>query len=269
MNWIKITPDLFSIISGTSYASRSGAIKKCRKYFRSIGIEPNPVGVTNSKTQVPGTYRPVGPTCPDSCPFLGDGDGSCYAKFGPAGLAQKRASSLSVQGAASAAIAMVLAAYHGEKARLHVSGDFIALGNDGKIVDVEYIDALCQISASICQHLGVDSRVNAWSYTHIDRESFLPFHKQLKEAGINVVWSDHAGSNGALVWDHEAIDELKDLLPPGVKAIPCPAQTHESVTCKSCDLCSRLAQLNRVIIFHAHGVKRKGAMETSRAKLNA
>ncbi len=52
----------------------------------------------------------------------------------------------------------------------------------------------------------------------------------------------------------------KAYIEDGVKVIPCPAQTHDNVTCVSCKLCwndQKLLKQNAVIAFEAHGVMKR------------
>lgn len=149
----------------------------------------NPVGAANSKTGLPGTYRPVADTCPD-CPLKGNG---CYAQSGRVYLSQVRASALTDSSLRAATLGMVQAARYGLPARLHVSGDFLSV--DGT-VDVAYVDGLCAISEAIRAHYG-DKRITAYTYTHI--KGFEPFAARLEASGIRVRFSGSTGINGAFV----------------------------------------------------------------------
>jgi len=53
---------------------------RMRKIARAHG-PTNPVGDGDAKTGAPGTYRPVGDTCPLSCTHHPENDGTCYALF--------------------------------------------------------------------------------------------------------------------------------------------------------------------------------------------
>ena len=46
----------------------------------------NPLGIRNGKTATLGTYRPVGATCPEDCPYI---DGPCLAKRSRVGMHQR------------------------------------------------------------------------------------------------------------------------------------------------------------------------------------
>lgn len=259
INWQIVIAELFAITFNTSFLHHG------RKYLRSIGIEPDPVGSGNDKTRTFGTYRTVGTTCPSNCLFLETR--VCYAMSGNVGIHQKRSSNQLLSSLGSVALALVAAVKDSSKARLHVSGDFIKDGdidNGGNIIDKDYIDGICEISAVIRQHLNQPNRVLAWTYTHIPQSTFNPFREQLKASGIQVLWSDSFGPNGAVVWSHETLDSLPDI--QGAKPIPCPQQTEKSESCKQCDLCSRAEQLNLCIVFDGEGVAHNRAVAASMNK---
>jgi len=172
------------------------------------GIETNPAGDRNSKTASLGTYRPVGVTCPESCPYLNKG---CYAQAGRCALAANRASA-DPKKSVLALVAALLAS-RGEPVRLHVSGDFAFENN----VQVEYIDLLVR-SLKYLQFR--DIPVTVWTYTACD---LTPEQlSDLKSAGVHVRRSG-VDTNVALV------------APKG--SFQCPAQTGKKESCSECKLC--------------------------------
>jgi hypothetical protein len=52
--------------------------------------------------------------------------------------------------------------------------------------------------------------------------------------------------------------EAKFMTPSGNKAIVCPAQTRDDVSCKDCGLCA-ISNRDVIIAFRAHGVSAKKA----------
>ena len=223
---------------------------KCRKLFRQFGIEPNPMGVGNRKTGTTGTYRPVGPSCPEDCALLQFGNKSCYAQQDLAGMQEKRSEMNLVRSLASAACAMIVAALGGDPARLHVSGDLA--GPDRK-VDPEYVEGLARLSRMVRDKLG--NPVTAWMYTHygpdqLDRDI-------LRRAGIEVLFSDRLVPGGAVInnFDKASMKPLKAAAKEyGLHPVKCPAQLTE-VKCNGCRLCFDAVNKKRVIVFDPHGDK--------------
>ena len=195
-----------------------------------------PVGDSDVKTQSPGTYRPVGLTCPPSCPFLGNG---CYAQGGNVGIHEKRADA-SVEAAINgAAIAMVWAALTWRVARLHVSGD--VCGTDGE-VDYMYVLKLAALSGVVRREFGLGTdAVTAWSYTHAkDTEWAQP----LRDSGVAMRQSDAAAEWGAIVADFDSLPDTD------VRLARCPAQLT-GTNCNDCRLCWERPDL--CIVFKPHG----------------
>ena len=58
--------ETIALYKGASKRHNPGAfLRKAARVYGPL----NPIGDGDAKTQTPGTYRPVGPTCPDSCPI--------------------------------------------------------------------------------------------------------------------------------------------------------------------------------------------------------
>lgn len=197
----------------------------------------NRVGIGNRKTDAPSTYRQVGPTCPDRCPFLGNG---CYAQYGHTAI-QARASGGDVGASLrAAAVAMVAAVLHGRVARLHVSGDL------GKAApDPDYVDGLCLLADLVNVHAGRQvGTVVAWTYTHHDPTEHGAAIARLTRHGIAVRLSDIDGQNGAIVAPFTGRKASSGYL-------ECPATKKEGVTCTTCRACWRRPDLT--IVFPPHG----------------
>ncbi len=209
--------------------------------------DANPVGVGDEKTGVPGTYRPVGPTCPDSCPQAE----ACYATSGNVAIHQANSSADIERSVRAAAIAIVAAYRSGlPAARLHVSGDF---GRTDDEVDA-YCRALLKMLAAFRRKLDVpQGRIVAWSYTHHPRvvSRWLGL---LKAAGVHVRRSDHVGPNGAIVLPFDRVVQARR--DTGMRIAKCPAQISD-VDCAACTLCWTRPDV--VIAFDPHGAKKRRA----------
>ena len=245
-----------------AYAKRSsGRVKsrtlgdRLRKIARGFG-PTNPVGDTDAKTGTPGTYRPVGSTCPLSCKHHPENDGTCYALFANVNLHQRRAK-IEVEAALRAAeVAIVWATTTDRVARLHVSGDF------GRTVAqaMPYLMGLI----AICQTVGgTEHNTVAWTYTALplSAETLLI----ARQAGLSIRLSGHNGHNGAIVYPHATIEHLpapanyRDYI---ATPLACPAQrTKNAIDCQTCKAC--WARPNRTIVFDPHGPAKKRA--TARA----
>ncbi len=235
-----------------AYAKRSsGRVKsrtlgdRLRKIARGFG-PTNPVGDTDAKTGAPGTYRPVGSTCPLSCKHHPENDGTCYALFANVNLHQRRAKVDIAAALRAAEVAIVWATTTDRVARLHVSGDF------GRTVAqaMPYIIGLIAICKTVG---GGEHNTVAWTYTALPL-SAETLH-MARQAGLSIRLSDQDGVNGAIVYPHEHVAR-------GTGRLKCPAQlTHNAVDCQTCRACWMLP--HRTIVFDPHGPAKKRA--TARA----
>lgn len=231
-------------------------IADLRKVAREDGAV-EPFGRGNRKTRSPGTYRPVGATCPQTCPHLGAG---CYAQHGKVAMSARRASGATGPALRAAAAAMVWAARTGRAARLHVSGDFVERGR----VAHRYIEGLIRIGWWLRVRTGVAARkVTAWSYTHLPPERFEEHRRALASVGIMVRYSDAPPSAGPVAIVHPFADREGLRARVGdARVIRCPAQLAETVSCADCRAC--WTHMERVIVFDPHG---PGAEQVRRAAL--
>lgn len=207
------------------------------------------VGIANSKTGSPSTYRTVGPTCPTTCPYLGNG---CYAQQGRVrrlGIISDTDTGAAITGTA---IAMVAALRIGKTARLHVSGDFAREG----VVDMGYVDGVRAVSRTLQGLAGV--RWTSWAYTHLPDGAWV---KGLRDDGVAVRISDHDGEWGAIVV--RSRDEARSL-----GSVSCPAERTKAsaphspdkpscsrrvrvTTCDQCTLCWTRPDLTIAFTQHA------------------
>jgi len=127
---------------------------------------------------------------------------------------------------------------------LHVSGDFLERGR----IDRHYVASLVKIGRWIQQKTG--NAIVAWSYTHIPPARFERYRAELLSAGIVVRYSDRTDSGpGAVVWPHDDREGIKVRF--GKKAVRCPAQLSDRVSCDNCRLCSNPKV--GPIVFDPHG----------------
>lgn len=210
-----------------------------------------PVGDGDSKTGAPGTYRPVGATCPATCPFLGAG---CYAQSGNVVLHQRRALESADAAIRGAAVAMIWARLTGRVARLHVSGDF---GRGAP--HPYYIDRLTGLALHVRILLPGTNPWVAWTYTHHARGTFTTGQLGgMTVAGISVRFSDDAGPMGAVVHPHGNMAELR-AANPGARFMKCPAQLRDNVNCATCKLC--WTRPTHTVVFDPHGAGRRQILD--------
>jgi hypothetical protein len=220
----------------------------------------NPCGDGDTKTRSPGTYRPVGATCPTvasvpygtkPCPYMGHG---CYAEGGNVAIHQRASDADSDASIRAAARAMVWAARTGRKARLHVSGDF--LRPDGR-VDTAYIRGLSVIGRFMRETYPTSGPVYAWTYTHVSPAQLGPYLDAIAGAGIALRWSDRVGASGAFVRPFSDINYFKALKSAGVRYAKCPAQLRD-VSCKDCRICWERPSL--AVAFDPHGSGKRSVL---------
>lgn len=231
--------------------ARKGMMKAMKDAAADFGPTV-PVGDGNAKTDAPGTYRPVGRTCPSSCRFLGNG---CYAQSGNVGIHQGRASTEIDAAIIGAAVAMVHARLTGRVARLHVSGDF---GQDR--INLGYVVQLNSLADAVNRATGQPfGTVVAWSYTHHAVSPDSSGLRAMARHGIMVRVSDLAGPGGAIVHPFADVPRLRQET--GLRLAKCPAQLVESTTCASCTLCWTRPDVG--IVFDPHGSGKRAATEAA------
>ncbi len=236
---------------------------RMRKIARTYG-PTNPVGDGDAKTGAPGTYRPVGDTCPLPCTHHPENDGTCYALFHNVNRHQRRAI-VDVEAALrSASVAIVWAVATDRVARLQVSGDMGRTLTEAR----PYIRGLIAIGEQVRAHYGPDTDC-AWSYTALpDIVATRIYMRQLSDvAGIHIRLSGHNGHNGAIVYPHATIDKLpcpanyRDMRS---RPFTCPAQRTKNATdCQKCKAC--WTRPHRVIVFDPHGPRKRLAADTATA----
>lgn len=198
------------------------------------------------------TYVSIEKTCPDSCPMKADK--SCYASIGFVGIHEKRATEASKD-----LSAFELAKEEAKKIvensdtkskylRLHVSGDSSTKGGT-------------KLLAKSVDHWISKTNGKVWTYTHAWKKipksywgniSILASVDSVEEA--NEAYKNNYVP-AIIVPKFESKKSFK-IKNSDIKFIPCPAQTHEEISCTNCKLCfdsNKLYSLKAGIAFEAHG----------------
>lgn len=207
----------------------------------------------NSKVgQAYTTSLSVAATCLTTCHHHPSRHGTCYAIYGPSGMAQRRLANRTTTEEVTEEVTKLKTLPTGALVRIHAAGDFANTRHALRV-------------SNVVRRL----KLKAWSYTHRWRTIPASAH-----AGASVLAScetladvkeAHArGYAPALV-----VDAFKSTitysLGNGFKGIPCPNQTHANVTCADCKLCLRADWLHSsksVILFEAHGTRARKLRES-------
>ena len=222
-------------------------LSRARRLARRLDLPVNPLGSGTSKLGLAGNYRPVGPTCPPTCPLLDQG---CYAQQGQVGMQQRRASSELLPSLTSAAIVMACSARYRQITRLHVSGDFYAPSGE---LDLAYLCGLVNLATRLRQVLGkAVPDVIAYTYTH--GEDLGVWAMLLRQAGILVRHSGVLGMRGCIVEPFETLPELR-AAHPDLTFARCRAQLDDITQCRDCKLCWEREDLT--IVFAPHGSQKR------------
>lgn len=207
-------------------------------------------------------------TCPDACPFKRtvDGVNGCYADGGPLAMHWKQVT-LGKRGLPWVDALAQLAAELRRKGkgatwRHNQAGD---LPGQGDVIDGDALAQLVKVNA--------DARAHGFTYTHKPlvgsphAEANLAAVQSANASGFTVnasannlthadTLADLGGVPVVVVVPHDAPDTI--TTPAGRKAIVCPAQRQDGVTCASCRLCSR-ADRSVIVAFRAHGASYRRA----------
>lgn len=210
----------------------------------------------SKKEKVDCTYVSIEKTCPNSCPMKKDR--TCYASIGFVGIHEKRSTKYSKK-----LTPYMLAGQEAKKIiknsntkskflRLHVSGDSITKKGTELIADA------CELWIN-------KTKGKVWSYTHAwEKVSRSKWGKVSILASVDTI--DQANKAFELKYTPAIIvpkfESKKAFYLKGsdIKWIPCPAQTHEEISCTDCKLClnsDKLLSLKCGIAFEAHGVTKE------------
>lgn len=207
---------------------------------------------------VTSTYVSIEATCPDFCPWKGNG---CYASEGEshltmAGLnrAAWNMTALQVTLAEAAAIDAAFArgvpqdgAKGGRDLRLHVGGE------------VSCTTGARALAAAV-RRWSARGGGPAWTFTkrwrQIDREAWGPISVLASCVSTADVAAARARGYAAAIVVADFPDGPASWRYADGRAIPCPAEATKHVTCSSCRMCmdaERLLERGLVIAFKAHG----------------
>lgn len=143
--------------------------------------------------------------------------------------------------------------------RHNVAGD-IAHENSN-IIDASRVNTIADACKSAGELVGVT--VRGYTYTHcsISARNAEVIHEALAK---NFIINFSCETVGEVMKANElecynviaSIDPeetIRDLKAVGIKAVQCPAQTHDNVSCESCKLCSRPRVTTVVFKIHGNG----------------
>lgn len=221
------------------------------------------LAIAHSKNQKTGdiaqTYTEKG-SCPISCPFHEHG---CYGKGYFTNRQWNRAA---IEGIYPKQLRewVVANTKEGDLIRHNVAGD-IAIKGTSDISPLLLGDLLNAFKGR-----------KAYSYTHCtineDNAEFLRF---AQDEGFVISFScetveevDKAKALGCqAVITVEDFSTMPKFTPNGHRIVPCPAQTHKGITCKTCELCPN-AKRTTIIAFESHGQFADQAIEAIEQKIN-
>jgi len=229
------------------YAQEKRPLDKIRDAFRKRDMWCLPMGEGDSKTRLPGFYRPLGVwgSCPKSCPLLRDGGRRCYAFSGYVVLHARRAT-LGVRDAVNAFVAtsVVSLTVHDRPSRMFVSGDGCFEGK----VDEHLFDRLCKAADMVAGALGRVGPV-AYGYTRIPDSEAL--QRRLSEHHIELLRSGHPGPGGTVIWPITHMRELQERYPE-TEFAPCLHYTKRT-PCSRCYRCVTARKLRRCVVLNPIG----------------
>lgn len=211
-------------------------------------------------------------SCPVRCPFKGSG---CYGESYHTARQWSRADRAddprAVNGAESLAAALVAAAAERpEKVilfRHNVAGDIARPGTSE--IDADALSELSNGVDKANEALRVIGRsVLAYTYTHCEITEKSAAAVRAAHIVVNVSCETPKGCAAAVSRGLPAVMACIDpdaakaaLKAKGLKAVQCPAQTHDGINCEKCRLCARRNRA-AVVLFAVHG---NGAKKAARA----
>lgn len=200
------------------------------------------------------TYRPVGASCPQACPMLGDG---CYAQSGNVNMHQRTSGAMSFN---VKAWAKTLPA--GALVRWNVSGDVV--GTDGATYRAGITAshrARPDLAGWLYTHAWADPAVSAWAVRlpagvrAVASVDSAPEVGAAHSAGFRTIAAVAPGTPDGH-WDAQTARGARDTWQSvaraaGLPLVVCPAQRKDKapVGCADCTACMR----DGLILFAAHG----------------
>lgn len=209
-------------------------------------------------------------TCPNRCPFKGNG---CYADNFHTSRQWDRCENVLdaryVSNGRGLALSLIEAiaprAKKGAKEvlfRHNVAGD-IAYENSN-MIDRSRTHAIADACNSASDALGV--KVRGYTYTHCVVS--LQNTKVIREAldkgfiinysceTVSEVKEANALGCDTVITSVDTKETIKALKDEGIRAVQCPAQTRDGVNCENCMLCSRHRGTTVVFAVHGNGSKK-------------
>jgi len=238
------TKELCELANSYAHLKQSGLERKLKA---SITV-CNPVGFGNSKLGIASTYRPIGKTCPTTCPWF---DNGCYGQGGKCNMHQRRSQDCPKASTTAFVIGALVSAYHTQApVRLHVTGDIYSNGK----IDTVYVESLIQACNDLRQYCQVPlPTVLAYGYTAGVENELESVVASLHAVGIRIRYSNRLDANSTYVYPHSEIDELRKQTTTPL--VPCLVQVGKRETCATCKVCWQASKA--CVVFDPHGIKAK------------
>lgn len=222
--------------------------------LKSSNVKTGPIPVTTSEAS----------TCPDACPLK---SGGCYAKGGPLGWHWQKVSSGERGDSLSALVRQIRALGEGQVWRHNQAGD---LPGTGDVIEADKLQSIVDANRGrrgftyTHKPLGGDSNLetsNRAAVRYANANGFVINLSANSLSHADQLCDLQAGPVVAIVPEN-APATLET--PAGRKAIVCPAQQRDDITCADCQLCSR-GNRSVIIAFRAHGVSKRKAEKIANA----
>lgn len=190
-------------------------------------------------------------TCPDSCPFKGNG---CYAEYGPLRLHWEAVLRGERGTAWDAFLTAVRRLPKHQLWRHNQAGD---LPGQGDVIDAPALAELARANRDR----------NGFTYTH---KPMTPDNAEAVRAANVAGFTINVSAN--TLTEADALADLnvapvvavvprgapaKGTTPAGRRYVVCPAQLDDDMNCARCGLCQRRDTRRPIIAFQAHGTGRK------------
>jgi hypothetical protein len=188
-------------------------------------------------------------SCPESCPFFGNG---CYAETGHMLHTTRRvnAKSGTPEEIATEEAKKIVSLSGMVPLRLHVVGD-------------AKTDEAAKILANACKTYSARFGQPAFTYTHAWRDVLRSSWGQINvlascENAEQVMEANEKGYAAAVVVEKFESDKVYEK--DGLKILPCPQQTgrvKNCVECRACMKADKLKQTGLTVAFEAHGASKR------------
>lgn len=236
--------DVITAAADAAAVAWRGGCAALAAVLRGVAGECDPIGDRDSKTLLPGLYRPVGEsgtgTCPRDCELAGD----CYAGRGYVWVAARRSSGSALAfGVAAVGVGVLSVLRDRHPGRVLVSGD---LCRDGA-ADPEAITALALAGQEVRRVTGEQGDV-LYGYTHLRDAAIVA---SLAESGVVLLRSGLYEPGCAVVYPVSRIDDLREQH-PGLRFVACPHATH-GTPCRVCAVCHTAPRRGVTVVLEPSG----------------